>query len=110
MQRWVTDLRMRAARVGCAVFLMLLAAGCAASGPSAGELERQRELASARRATREARWEEAAGQWQSILQHADENSREACAGAARALIELGDPAGAQRMIELGLRTFADDSG
>ncbi|HTF87399.1 MAG TPA: hypothetical protein VK843_03240 [Planctomycetota bacterium] len=73
-------------------------------------MERKQELTSARRATRESRWRDAAALWREILQHADANSREACVETARALIELHDPAGAQRMVDLGLRTFADDSG
>ncbi|MEO6709102.1 MAG: hypothetical protein ABI054_12705 [Planctomycetota bacterium] len=97
-------------RVARAFLLALLAAACAAPGPSALEIERRQELTSARRATRESRWRDAAALWREILQHADANSREACAETARALIELHDPSGAQRMVELGLRTFADDSG
>lgn len=83
--------------------------GCASPAKAARATKRAAELNSAREATHEARWTEAASLWQEIFMRADENSREACAETARALIELHDPVSAKHLVELGLKTFPGDS-
>lgn len=67
------------------------------------------ELARARAATRDLRWNEAAARWHAIFEKADRHSAEACAQTALALIELRDAESAQNLLELGLRTFPTDA-
>jgi tetratricopeptide (TPR) repeat protein len=88
----------------------LCLSSCVSTPPRAStSLDPAAELAAARQASQEQRWQEAAGRWSAILQRADENSREACVQSARALIEMRQPEGAQKMAELGLRTFPSDA-
>jgi len=97
-------------RLRWAALLLLGLCACVTTPRRARSLgDPEAELAAARRASAEQRWDEAASRWHDIFLRADENSLEACAQTARALIELRDPQSAQKLVELGLRTFPTDA-
>lgn len=99
-----------AMRLGWAALLLVGLCACVSTPRQAKRLgDPELELAAARRATAEQRWDEAASRWHDIFLRADENSLEACAQTARALIELRDPQSAQKLVELGLRTYPTDA-